>query len=122
MQRYRRTSFRFWWAGIRKHAKSDRRRIITNWLKLAAVTVALRGDQDQQRVVYAIRKRDMNSQYPLSKQNAKRVFQIVNAKMNMHRNQQQQKPRHKQRKQPEVQIIRRRTTKTVASRGRNANT
>ena len=76
--------------------------------------MALRGDQDQQRVVYAIRKRDMNSKYPLSKTNARRVFDIVNAKMNMYKNQTHKQKPKQDKKYPEVKIIRRRTTKTIA--------
>lgn len=114
MRRYKSTNFSSWWRGLKKHSRSKRRTLITQWLKLAAVTVALRGDQDQQRVVYAIRKRDMNSKYPLSKTNARRVFDIVNAKMNMYKNQTYKQKPKQDKTYPEVKIIRRRTTKTIA--------
>ena len=77
----KRSRFNQWWTGIKTHTPERQHEIIGQWLKYAEKTVAMRGDQDQQRVVYTIRRRWKNSQWPrLSRENAKRVFRIVNNK------------------------------------------
>lgn len=71
--------FRKWWAGIHTHTPARQAELISNWLKYAKKTTALRGDQNRQAVVYAIDRRYRNSQWPqLSRANALTVFLIVN--------------------------------------------
>ena len=74
--------------------------------------------------MYAVRARDKNSKFPISKTNAQRVYSIVNAKMNKHKEEQRNKNYNKprvtkttERPYPEVKIIRKRTTRTIASGG-----
>lgn len=58
--------------------KSDQQEIY-NYLNYAGKTVAIRGDIDQQKVVFTIRNRFNNSKYKqITKANAWIVFQIVN--------------------------------------------
>lgn len=77
----KRIKFNQWWTGIKTHPVERQQEIITQWLKYAEKTVALRGDQDQQRVVYTIRNRWRNSKWPrLTRENARRVYRIVNNK------------------------------------------
>jgi hypothetical protein len=71
--------FRRWWSGIKRQSPDRQRQLLLNWLKYACKTVALRGDQHQQRVVYACYQRYTNSEFAyLSRDNAQRVYQIVN--------------------------------------------
>jgi ribosomal protein S8E len=78
--------FRQWWAGIRRHPYDRQQEILGQWLKYACKTVAIRGDQDEQRLVYTVSNRFANSQWPrLSTENARKVFKIVNHKQERHR-------------------------------------
>ena len=75
-----------WWKNINRHPAERRQEIISQWLKYACKTVAIRGDQDEQRVVYTITNRYNNSHWPrLSTENARRVFRIVNHKQERYR-------------------------------------
>jgi hypothetical protein len=79
-------TFNRWWRGINIHPTQKRQEILTNWLKYACKTVAIRGDQDQQRVVYTIAKRYNNSTYKqLTRTNALKVYTIVNDKQAAHK-------------------------------------
>ena len=80
MKRYRSQNFRNWWAGIRSHETVKQREIIRNWLKYARLTVSMRGDNTQQKIVYTIADRHKNSQYGLARKEYKRVYNIVNKK------------------------------------------
>ena len=57
----------------------DPAQAIDHFLNYSGKTVAIRGDRDQQKVVFTIRNRFKNSQYKkITKQNAWRVYSIVN--------------------------------------------
>ena len=118
-RRYKRRDFSGWWSGIRKHPAPKQREILEQWLKYACKTVALRGDMEQQAVVYTINKRFKNSQYGLQRYNAKRVFNIVNAKQNKYKEEMRnlKRARDSIKSNIPVEIKRRRTTKTIVSSG-----
>lgn len=84
-KRYKRQNFRHWWKGMNRHPYRDRKKLILKWMRFATKTVAMRGDQDQQKVVYTIYNRAFRSKYEIPKYNVKRVYDIVNAKQNKHR-------------------------------------
>jgi hypothetical protein len=84
-RRYKRQNFKHWWRGMNRHPYRDRKKLILKWMRFASKTVAMRGDQDQQKVVYTIYNRSFRSKYEIPRYNAKRVYDIVNAKQNKHR-------------------------------------
>jgi len=84
-KRYKRQNFKHWWRGMNRHPYKDRKKLILKWMRFASKTVAMRGDQDQQKVVYTIYNRSFRSKYEIPRYNAKRVYDIVNAKQNKHR-------------------------------------
>lgn len=68
--------FNDWWEKTKQ--STDTKTELYNFLNYAGKTVAIRGDIDQQKLVYTIRNRFNNSQYKtLSKANAFRVYSIV---------------------------------------------
>jgi len=83
--RYKRQNFRNWWKGMQSHPYKDRKKLMLKWMRFASKTVAMRGDQNQQKVVYTIYNRSFRSKYEIPKYNAKLVYDIVNAKQNKHR-------------------------------------
>ena len=71
--------FKRWWSGVCSHEPRKRNEIINQWLKYACKTVALRGNIDQQRVVYSINTRWRNSKYKkFRRYQAHTVYRIVN--------------------------------------------
>jgi hypothetical protein len=84
-KRYKRQNFRNWWKGMNRHPYKDRKKMILKWMRFASKTVAMRGDQNQQKVVYTIYNRAFHSKYEVPRYNCKRVYDIVNAKQNKHR-------------------------------------
>ncbi len=71
--------FKIWWKYMK--SKENSAEEIENWLKFACKTMAMRGDQDQQRVVYTIATRFRRSTYKrLSSTNAWKVYKMVNHK------------------------------------------
>ena len=83
--------FKRWWKGINKHPPHRQQEILEKWLKYACKTVALRGDQDEQQVVYATYNRYTNSQFKkLKRWQAHSVFRIVNQRMENYKRQRQQ--------------------------------
>ena len=83
--RYKKQNFDSWYKGMMSKPYSDRKKLVLKWMRMATKTVAMRGDQDQQRVVYTIYNRSFRSRYEIPKYNIKRVYQIVNAKQNKYR-------------------------------------
>lgn len=101
--------FKTWWNGMNKASGQTKIDNFHKWLSLACRTVALRGDQNQQRVVYTITNRFRNSEYKkLSRENALRVYRIVNTKI-------KEIPKSET-KQP--LIVKKRTTKKIVGSGR----
>jgi len=71
--------FKLWFKNIKARPNSTQE--IENWLKFACKTMSLRGDQDQQKIVYTITNRYRKSTYKkLSTANAWKVFKMVNHK------------------------------------------
>lgn len=67
-------AFRIYWDKIKYNPKE-----IYNFLNYAGKTVAIRGDIDQQKLVYTVRNRFNNSKHKkITKTNAWRVYAIVN--------------------------------------------
>lgn len=96
--------FKKWWKGIQRHDTYRREEIVEKWLFYACKTVAIRGNQDQQQVVYTINNRFRASKYKkLSRINALKVYLIVNQK--------QENYRRQTRPQAQETVIVRRTTK-----------
>ena len=98
--------FRRWWKGINSHESTKRKEIIRKWLKYACRTVSLRGDQDQQRVVYTTYNRYCQSQYKvLRKWQALTVYRIVNQQQENFR---KQKTERTLPQKPVVKVVKRR--------------
>ena len=73
--------FRVWWANINRHPHLKKQDIIYNWLKYAQKTVVMRGNQDQQKVVFATYHRFKKSQHKnIRRWQALKVWNIVNQK------------------------------------------
>ncbi len=71
--------FRAWFKYMK--AQDNSKEEIENWLRYACKTMAMRGDQDQQKIVYTISTRYRKSLYKkLSSSNAWKVFKLVNHK------------------------------------------
>lgn len=71
--------FKIWWKYMK--SRPDSKTEIENWLKYACKTMSMRGDQDQQKIVYTITNRYRKSEYKqLSSANAWKVFKMVNHK------------------------------------------
>ena len=85
IKRYKNQNFDNWYQGMMSKPYADRKKLVLKWMRMASKTVAMRGDQDQQRVVYTIYNRSFRSKYEIPKYNIKRVYQIVNAKQNKYR-------------------------------------
>ena len=83
--RYKKQNFDSWYKGMMSKPYSDRKKLVLKWMRMATKTVAMRGDQAQQRVVYTIYNRSFRSRYEIPKYNIKRVYKIVNAKQNKYR-------------------------------------
>ena len=83
--RYKKQNFDSWYKGMMSKPYSDRKKLVLKWMRMATKTVAMRGDQAQQRVVYTIYNRSFRSKYEIPKYNIKRVYKIVNAKQNKYR-------------------------------------
>ena len=84
-KRYKKQNFANWYRGMMSKPYADRKKLILKWMRMATKTVAMRGDQDQQKVVYTIYNRSFRSRYEIPKYNIERVYQIVNAKQNKYR-------------------------------------
>lgn len=109
--------FKRWWKHMNSLPRQKRIQETEKWLRYAGKTVALRGQQDQQRIVYTIRKRFNASEFKrLSKYNAKKVFNIVNKKQQSYKEIKEHVLSELQRKQPVV--VKKRTTRTIAAVGR----
>lgn len=71
--------FKHWWKFMK--AKDNSKEEIEKWLKYACKTMSMRGDQDQQKIVYTITNRYRRSEYKkLSSSNAWKVYKLVNHK------------------------------------------
>ena len=83
--------------------------------------MAIRGDMEQQAVVYTIQNRFTNSKYDLPKYNARRVYNIVNAKQNKYREEMANLKRMRDsiKNNIPVEIKRRRITKNIVRAGLN---
>lgn len=78
--------FRRWWKYINKHERAERQEMLRLWLRYACKTVSIRGDQDQQQIVYTTNNRFLNSKYKtLRKWQALTVWRIVNQHQQNHR-------------------------------------
>ena len=105
--------FRRWWAGINSHESQKRKEILRLWLRYACKTVSIKGDQDQQKIVYTTNNRFLNSKYrTLRKWQALTVWRIVNQHQENHRR--IKRPQQTQHKKPVV-IVKKRT---IVSRGK----
>ena len=106
----RRKTFSRWWASMNKASREKQNINFHKWLKFACITVAHRGNQDQQRVVYTIFNRyDRSEHRRITKRNAQRVYKIINTKTDDVK---------QIAKKPEVQIVKRRTVKTITGAGK----
>ena len=85
IKRYKNQNFDNWYQGMMSKPYSERKKLVLKWMRMASKTVAMRGDQDQQKVVYTIYNRSFRSKYEIPKYNIKRVYKIVNAKQNKYR-------------------------------------
>ena len=85
IKRYKNQNFDNWYQGMMSKPYSERKKLVLKWMRMASKTVAMRGDQDQQKVVYTIYNRSFRSKYDIPKYNIERVYQIVNAKQNKYR-------------------------------------
>ena len=124
-KRYRKQGFRNWWRGINRHDTKRKQHILSQWLKYSCKTIALRGDVDQQAVVYTIANRFNNSEYKkISRANAKRVYDICNKKQQKYREEIAQLKRmrenisHNVKHNIPVEIKRTRSTRKIVSHGR----
>ena len=73
-------SFRQWWAGIQSHKRDKRKEITDRWLYYATKTVSMRGNHDEQLVVFTIWNRYSKSKWDIPMYNARIVYDIVNQK------------------------------------------
>ncbi len=109
-------------------AKENSKEEILNWLKYACKTMSMRGDQDQQKIVYTITNRYRRSEYKkLSSANAWKVFKMVNHKQENFRREKQKIHRllnqlEQQTNKPNVVIKKTRTRTINRVGGSNANT
>jgi len=105
-----RSRFETWWRRMRSAPRDRQNENFHRWLNFACKTVAHRGEQNQQRLVYTVFNRYDRSEYRrLSKRDARRVYMIINNKTD-------DLPRPA--KRPEVEIVRKRTVKTISSGGK----
>lgn len=75
-----------WWKTIKNKSKEEQTEIFSNWLRFACKTVSLRGDANEQALVYTVSNRFHKSTWKhLSKANAQKVFRIVNNKQGAHK-------------------------------------
>lgn len=75
-----------WWEHAHSKNNTERQELFERWLRYAAKTVAIRGNQDQQRIVYTIQSRFANSTFRrISRSNAWRIWSIVNQKQAVYR-------------------------------------
>jgi len=103
--------FKSWWEKMNRAPRERRVNNFHKWLSLACRTVALRGNQDQQKVVYTIFNRYDKSKYrKLSRENARTVYRIINNKLD--------NLPDVRRRDPEVKVVRKTTKKTIVGRGR----
>ncbi len=109
MKRKTPKSFNKWWSGLRSHSRAKRKDITDKWLYYATKTVSMRGNQDEQLVVFAIWNRYSKSQWDISKWSAKIVYDIVNQKQVAYK-------RQNPRKTVPV-VIKKKTTRRVISSG-----
>ena len=87
--------FQKWWASVNKQPREQRIEIIGRWLRYACKTVALRGDQNQQKIVYTVNSRYKNSNFKrITKKNAWLIWSVVNQKQSIYKSivKQQQQP------------------------------
>ena len=110
--RYKKQNFDSWYKGMTNRPYAERKKLILKWMRMASKTVAMRGDQDQQKVVYTIYNRSFRSKYEIPKYNIKRVHQIVNAKQNKYREERRKLEAMKQSLLEQAPILR----KTVKKR------
>lgn len=114
-QAVRSGKFKQWWQRMNRADRSKRDQNFHRWLSYACRTVALRGDHNQQRVVYTIFKRYHESRYrKISRANAQRVFRIINRKTD---NLPPRNPAPEKVERSPVQIVRKRTVKTITGAG-----
>lgn len=99
---------------------------IENWLRYACKTMSMRGDQDQQKIVYTITNRYRNSEYKrLSSSNAWKVFKLVNHKQENFKREKARIHRllnqlEQQTNKPNV-VIKKTRTRTINRMGSNNN-
>lgn len=116
--------FRSWWKFMRTRDNSKVE--IENWLRYACKTMSLRGDQDQQKIVYTITNRYRNSEYKrLSSSNAWKVFKLVNHKQENFKREKARIHRllnqlEQQTNKPNV-VIKKTRTRTINRMGSNNN-
>ena len=80
-----------WWRAIKRKPQEQQVEIFTNWLYYACKTIANRGDMNQAKVVYTIATRYNKSEFKrMTKENARKVYTLVNLKQQTHRKQQQE--------------------------------
>lgn len=112
----RKQSFNSWWASMNRPSREQKDTNFHRWLKFACKTVAHRGDHDQQRVVYTIFNRyDKSEHRRISRQNAQRVYRIINTKIDSPPRPQPKPPATTRTVVPVV--IRKKTIKRISSGG-----
>ena len=119
--RYKKQNFASWYQGMTNRPYADRKKLILKWMRMATKTVAMRGDQDQQKVVYTIYNRSFRSRYEIPKYNVRRVYQIVNAKQNKYREEMRKLEAMKQSLMDSAPILRKTVKKRhiASNRGRD---
>ena len=109
-------SFGKWWTGLRSHPRAKRKEITDKWLYYATKTASMRGNQDEQLVVFTIWNRYSRSRYDISKWAAKIVYDIVNQKQAAYKRQNNIKTA----KAPVVVVKKKTVRRTVSGGHRNA--
>lgn len=107
MNKSQKKKFMGWWKYMNTGGQ-DREQML-KWLKFACKTAALRGDQNQQRLVYTTTNRFKHSEYPLKRWQAQRVFSIINKKQDMYKRIRQQLEMEYRTPTTVVKTIRKRT-------------
>ena len=112
MKRKQQVKFQRWWKYMNSDDLSRDRREMIKWLKYGSKTVSLRGDHNQQKLVYTIAHRHYHSKYRISRSNALKVFTIVNEKQDMYKRVKQQYTEEQVRRQPRQPVV----VKTIRKR------
>lgn len=106
-------SFNKWWTGIQSHKRDKRKELTDRWLYYATKTVSMRGNHDEQLVVFCIWNRYSKSKYSLPKYQARTVYDIINQKQAAY------KRETRANKSPVV--IKKKTSKRIISSGYTGN-